>query len=134
MYGRSRKILALLVGTFTAAIIGSCVSVVFDLKTETGRELSHCKLRCDLKLVLASVSSLLFHGFPIMFCVPFGVRRVFYIFWIPLMCFETFLFILALFKGYLSYREAVTPHKWYGKQILDILVRDSVLYFSMYVP
>ncbi|KAJ7315431.1 hypothetical protein DFH08DRAFT_715574, partial [Mycena albidolilacea] len=43
----------------------------------------------------------------------------------PLMGFESVLFALALYKGYIHYRES--PNKaWFGSHLVGIIFRDSI--------
>jgi len=92
------------------------------------------------------------------FCVGLNVSRHFYAFWIPILCFETLLCSLALYRGYRSYREqelrarmrrkrlqgvgdttegkavakpqvCVEAESDSGPSILEILLRDSIIFF-----
>ena len=93
------------------------------------------------------------------FCVPVGDLSHFYAFWIPILCFEMLLCGLALIRGYRWWRDneieirrrkrrtqnaaAVTSNRssaWNAPDaasssfnILEILLRDSVGYFIVYV-
>jgi hypothetical protein len=45
------------------------------------------------------------------------------------MGFESILFALALYKGYIHYRES--PNKaWFGSRLVGIIFRDSILFFA----
>lgn len=45
------------------------------------------------------------------------------------MGFESILFALALYKGYIHYRES--PNKaWFGSRLVGVIVRDSILFFA----
>ena len=93
------------------------------------------------------------------FCVGLNVSEHFYAFWIPILCFETFLCSLALFRGYKSYKDQelrlqIRRRKLQrrfgdtlkdtaklqaevegegGPNILEILLRDSIMFFLMWV-
>lgn len=63
---------------------------------------------------------------PVHFCALLSVWKGYYGFWIPFLAFETLLFALALYKGYQALQ---SPKNWTGKKLLDVLVRDSILYY-----
>jgi hypothetical protein len=45
------------------------------------------------------------------------------------MGFESILFALSLYKGYIHYRES--PNKaWFGSRLVGIIFRDSILFFA----
>jgi len=63
-----------------------------------------------------------------LFCVPSGVSTHFYTFWIPMLAFESLLCTLALIRGFQTYRaKGSLFHS--SRQLVGILIRDSVLYF-----
>jgi hypothetical protein len=63
-----------------------------------------------------------------LFCVPSGVSTHFYTFWIPMLTFESLLCTLALIRGFQTYRaKGSLFHS--SRQLVGILIRDSVLYF-----
>ena len=60
--------------------------------------------------------------------MPTNVPRYFYTFWIPILAFETLLCGLAVFRGFQSMR--LKPSLYYsGKELVDVLFKDSVVYF-----
>ena len=65
-------------------------------------------------------------------CVPSGLPGDFYAFWIPMLISESVLCGLALFRGFQSYRPGSNVFQS-GRRIIEILVRDSLSYFVMYV-
>lgn len=71
------------------------------------------------------------------FCVPLNPTSTFYSFWIPILVFETLMCTLALLRGYRSYKEHIlrfnaSEHATgHGSLILQILLRDSILYFMV---
>lgn len=83
------------------------------------------------------------------FCTPINAKGYFYAFWIPILCFETLLCVLACIRGYKSYKDheirAILRHRKLSQpgevqlnqdsnlSVLEILLRDSVGYFVMYV-
>jgi len=64
----------------------------------------------------------------LIFCVPFNISHHFFAFWIPMLAFETLLCGLALYKGYETFRSSTSPYRS-GQRLVNILIRDSVLYF-----
>ena len=79
----------------------------------------------------ASVTVRPIPGIPFDFCAPLGPPRWFYVYWIPLMVFETILFTLALVKGYTSVRFHFETGSASGKSLLECLIRDSIFYFAV---
>ncbi|KAF8891477.1 hypothetical protein CPB84DRAFT_1784218 [Gymnopilus junonius] len=62
------------------------------------------------------------------FCVPFGISSHFYTYWIPMLAFETLLCVLAVVKGFQTFKSNGSLfHR--GQQLVGILVRDSLMYF-----
>jgi hypothetical protein len=62
------------------------------------------------------------------FCIPLGISPYFYTFWIPILVFECFLGTLALIRGIQTTRfDHGVFH--FGRDLVNILIRDSVLYF-----
>ncbi|CAA7268893.1 unnamed protein product [Cyclocybe aegerita] len=62
------------------------------------------------------------------FCVPSGVSDTFYTFWIPMLAYEFLLCMLALIRGFQTFKTNGSLFQS-GRQLVGILVRDSVLYF-----
>ncbi|TFK22997.1 hypothetical protein FA15DRAFT_670925 [Coprinopsis marcescibilis] len=62
------------------------------------------------------------------FCVPVGVPDNFYTFWIPMLVFECLLCTLALVRGFQAFRADGSLFRA-GRDLVRILIRDSVLYF-----
>lgn len=94
------------------------------------------------------------------FCVPTGLSKNFWTYWIPLLACESLLCALALFRAFAggfsdSVQDARNPRQtrgrraWRGdggaiarrlmnvfrngQRIVDVLIRDSILYFLVYV-
>jgi len=62
------------------------------------------------------------------FCIPLGIPPHFYVFWIPIIAFETVLGALALIRGVQTVNsDQGLLH--FGRDLVNILIRDSVLYF-----
>jgi len=69
------------------------------------------------------------------FCVHRGtVTHVYYAFWIPPFIFDSFLALLAIFKS-LDLRRSLgrSPFRQSGERLIDLLFRDSIIYFIAYV-
>ncbi|KAJ7848484.1 hypothetical protein B0H14DRAFT_2767863 [Mycena olivaceomarginata] len=65
---------------------------------------------------------------PLSFCDE-KIPKYFFALPIPLMGFESILFALALYKGYIHYRES--PNKaWFGSRLVGVIFRDSILFFA----
>lgn len=63
-------------------------------------------------------------------CMPTNIPKYLYAFWIPILAFETLLCGLAVFRGFQNIR--LRPSIYYsGKEIVDVLLRDSVVYYVM---
>ncbi|KAI0071670.1 hypothetical protein K474DRAFT_1712275 [Panus rudis PR-1116 ss-1] len=62
------------------------------------------------------------------FCVPLNIPTHFFAWWIPILISETLLCGLALYRGFQSYYSQNTIFQS-GRDLIEILIRDSVLYF-----
>ena len=70
-------------------------------------------------------------GVPFHFCAATNLPSWFYVYWIPFMVFETLLFVLALVKWCTSVQFRFANGSVSGKTLLDCLVQDSILYFTV---
>lgn len=61
-------------------------------------------------------------------CASSGTPHYFYAFWIPTIVFESLLCGLALFRGFQTFRSD-GPLFSSGRQLVSILIRDSVFYY-----
>ena len=69
------------------------------------------------------------------YCAALNAWRLSYLFWIPLIISEIVLFALSLYKGYQCYFKD-NEGKWGGYsgiRCMDVLIRDSILYFFAWV-
>lgn len=69
------------------------------------------------------------HAVPgVRFCIPNQIGDHFFLFWIPVLCFESLLVALALFRGF---QGALSDGSLFrsGRALVNVLIRDSVLYF-----
>jgi len=107
LYLLNKKVLALMLTCFVAS--STCAAVIM------GRALSN----------ITAVSELI-PGMP--FCIPLDVPPRFYTFWIPILAFETLLCALALGRGIQTARAERGTFR-FRRDLVNILVRDSVLYF-----
>ena len=64
------------------------------------------------------------------FCVPRNVSGHFFIFWIPMLAFESLLCTLALIQGFRTFNNEGGIFR-NGRQLVALLVRDSIFYFLM---
>lgn len=84
-------------------------------------------------------------------CLLTNTWRLSYLYWLPFLIFEFILFVLALVKGFQSVRERELEINAQGfglglccklsgsgrgriAKALEVLIRDSILYFVVYVP
>ncbi|KAF7289752.1 hypothetical protein MIND_01348800 [Mycena indigotica] len=67
-------------------------------------------------------------GTGVTFCIPIGTPQYFFVYWIPMLFFESLLCVLALYRGLRTFRASVSLYQS-GRHLVTILIRDSVLYF-----
>jgi len=110
LYFLNKKVLAAMITSF---IVSSSLSA-----TVMGTVLSKVKARA--------------HRVPgVTFCVPDQVGDHFYLFWIPILVFESLLVGLALFRGFQAVLSSDGSLFRSGRQLVNVLIRDSVLYFMV---
>ena len=63
-------------------------------------------------------------------CVSPNIPEYFYMFWIPHLDVETLLCGLVVFRGFQNMRLKPSLYRS-GKEIVDVLLRDSVRYFTV---
>jgi len=107
LYFLNRKVLAFMSVTFAGAVIASSTLM-------------------GISLAQTRVISNMIPGLP--FCVPTFTPKIFYSFWIPMLISETVLCGLALWRGIQSFRQNRTLFQS-GKKMIEVLIRDSFLYF-----
>ena len=101
MYGKSRKILILLIVTFLSVFITAFTIIINIMKVEHGTcSQRSWTVKADNQLVIKATSDPTLGLLPFQFCIPEDLPKYFTFFWIPLLVFELFLLILALYKGY----------------------------------
>ena len=65
-------------------------------------------------------------------CILTDTWPLSYLYCVPFLAFETFLFTLALVKGYQSYSDKELSFKGsMAVKALEVLIRDSILYFML---
>ncbi|TCD67436.1 hypothetical protein EIP91_012408 [Steccherinum ochraceum] len=106
LYFLDKRVLALMGITFLAAVTASTVLMATSLSK------------------IVAVAHLI-PGMP--FCIPVGLPRTFYAFWIPILISETLLCGLALWRGLQNYFARTVYGS--GQRLMDILIRDSFSYF-----
>jgi hypothetical protein len=107
LYSLNKKILALMLTCWVGCLAGSAYIMY---------------------TVLARVKATTIYIPGGLFCVSSGISTHFYTFWIPMLAFESLLCVLALIRGFQTYRaKGSLFHS--SRQLLGILIRDSVLYF-----
>ena len=128
IYGRSKKVLTLTLVAFFLCFGAEISLVVLDLVKAVGT--THFLYSIDSGLSFPNVE------IPVSlantnFCANFSSWNVYWTVWAPPIIFETLLFALALYKGYQSFIEQV-KNGWASCSMLDILVRDSIIYYFVY--
>lgn len=84
-------------------------------------------------LAHVSVSSEFIPSFK--FCTPHGINNHLYAFWIPILCSESLLCFMALYRGFTTLKEeGDLPRgdiflQLAGRRLVRMLIQDSVLYF-----
>ncbi|KAI6123938.1 hypothetical protein EDD16DRAFT_1147278 [Pisolithus croceorrhizus] len=64
------------------------------------------------------------------FCTNTGVTNSFYVFWVPVLCFECILCSLAIWAGVRRSRNTTNPISVSNKiRLLDVLIKGNVGYF-----
>ncbi|KAJ6468130.1 hypothetical protein C8R47DRAFT_990200, partial [Mycena vitilis] len=107
LYYLNKKVLAFMVGMFVISSAASAAIMGTVLQGVTGS--AH---------PLAGMT----------FCVPFGVHDYIFAFWIPLVSFESLLCGLALYRA-LQQSRASGSFFHSSRHLVDLLIRDSLLYF-----
>lgn len=133
MYGRSKKILVLIISMFCISNAASIAIVTWDLLLATGglllkfyllKSVLTNSVRTDIPVALPTWAN----------CFHLTKRNTYYGIWVPPMAYELLLFGLALYKGYQSFiwtRNVLSESS--GRRTMNILVQDSIKYFFMCV-
>lgn len=127
LYSLNKKVLALMAVCFlasaaaSAAIMGTVVTNIAGVNYIQNQYSATTTADYSAAFALQPLPGMLF-------CVPFGVSKHFFAFWIPMLFFESLLCGLALIKGFKTFRSSSSAFRS-GRHLVDILVRDSVLYF-----
>ena len=126
MYTGSKKVLSLILISFLGATAAALVLVQNMLQEDDCSSLRHRSRLPDIDYLLLPVIA-----FPLLegetMCVPTGIEdwNRFWLFWIPILSYESLLFSLALLKGFQCVGEdLISP-----RNVLRILISDSILYF-----
>ncbi|KAJ8508721.1 hypothetical protein ONZ45_g9042 [Pleurotus djamor] len=107
LYFLNKKVLAVMVSSF---IISTALSAVV------------------MGTILSGITAHA-HAVPgVLFCLPNKVGDHFFLFWIPVLCFESLLVGLALFRGFQAILSDGSLFRS-GRALVNVLIRDSVLYF-----
>ncbi|KAF5345387.1 hypothetical protein D9757_013389 [Collybiopsis confluens] len=111
MYFLDKKILCLMVGTFL--LTSASAAAVINIAVNRMTALSRVPLVPDMTL-----------------CIPMSIPPYIYAFWIPILAFETLLFVLAVLRGIQTYRQTGTTFQS-NKRLVGLLVRDSIAYYAV---
>ncbi|EPQ56629.1 hypothetical protein GLOTRDRAFT_138308 [Gloeophyllum trabeum ATCC 11539] len=65
----------------------------------------------------------------VIICTPVGIPDFFFVFWVPIVVFESILFLLVVIQGVGHLKERSCS--WSPTTLMDVLVRDSILYFFL---
>lgn len=152
LYYGNKRILALMLCSFIA-VMASSAAIMGTALHVTKSEFAVSRLNVCLPYPHGHFFSFtaeanVIPGIP--FCIPIKTSNHFYAFWIPILSFETLLCSLALYKGYRSYKDQelklrlrrrkaqrlgdASTQDVKGATLLEILLRDSVAYFIVWVP
>ncbi|KAL5487509.1 hypothetical protein ACEPAI_5617 [Sanghuangporus weigelae] len=129
MYSSSKRILLVLVVGFSSVLIAEIIILVLSTKAQIG------PVNADPSRQLDMATCILTDTWPLS-----------YLYWIPFLAFESLLFALALFKGFQSVRDHELELNAAGfglgfcrkarrsgagraAKALEVLIRDSILYF-----
>lgn len=132
MYYLEKNVLRAMFAVFIAAVVASSTMMGISLQGVTGK-LSRIVVNASISLVKSLSASSNIPLTHIKFCLPLKHPKFFYSFWIPILASESFLCCLAVWRGYQSYRHQRSSFRA-SQNLIDILIRDSILYFLMYVP
>lgn len=142
LYNLNRKILALMACTFVLALVGTSTILGVALSQVTGNIRGYP--RC---LVAMFISSLLVISIPVhltslstSICAVTNLDAISYLytFWIPMMVSESVLCALVTVRAFERMREARRSRRKFtwmqnGRELVVVLIRDSILYFLVYV-
>ncbi|KAL5507726.1 hypothetical protein ACEPAH_5344 [Sanghuangporus vaninii] len=129
MYSSSKRILLALVVGFSSVLVAEIIILVLSTKAQIG------PVNADPSRQLDMATCILTDTWPLS-----------YLYWIPFLAFESLLFALALFKGFQSVRDNELELNAAGfglgfcrkargsgagraAKALEVLIRDSILYF-----
>lgn len=127
MYGKTKKILFVLLTTSTITIILLLTFIIRLTKTQSGTS-RNCVSAPRTLLNAVSAEYLEFSTVNSLFiCRSVNVPDYYRTVWVPLFVHEVFLFLLAVLKGMQSFRS----HGREGlmSRFVMALVKDSVLYY-----
>lgn len=133
MFAKSKKLLALIIPGFSAVIIAEITILVLSTRAQIGLYLYRCH-RSSIKFSMSSgpVNADPHAIITMEACILTDTWWLSYLYWIPFLSFETFLFTLALVKGYQSYFNHELSFKGsMAVKALEVLIRDSILYFML---
>lgn len=109
LYQQSHKVLIFVLISFVSEVAATSALLVFSFK----------------QLNSLVPSSLVM----IQICAPHTVPKLFYTLWIPIILFETLLFVLSFIAGLTHIRRMHGVKRLQRQDLFSILLRDSVAYF-----
>ncbi len=128
LYSLNKRMLAVVITSFVISLSVSGYILSSILSKISGMFKMHYRTLLDYSPAtetfgyLASAENSPLGG---MLCFAHYVLPTFYLFWIPLMVFESLLLTLAVCRGLQTLRHSGTL----GRKLVIILIRDSVVYF-----
>lgn len=138
LYGLNRKVMVMVGLVFVATVISSTTIMVIVLANVEGAFLppAHAfdsDADSDANSLYPTVSALTLFSFS--FCDPLNLNQFtyFYAFWIPIMVCESLLCLLVILKAVHGWKRQSNLLDS-GKEIIAVLIRDSVIYFVVCVP
>lgn len=124
MYEHSRKIIIFIVTCFICEALAMALFMGLTYK-DTHRKYLCCSI---LPKILTLSSVVTTESIPGLFiCAPTSIPHSFYLFWVPIVCFESLLFGMALYVGIQFRRNDILRETIGGNTgIFYVLLRDSI--------
>ena len=127
LYSKNKKILTLMLLTFTGSVATAGWIMASVLEEITGATFAVHSLHCSHSTISCALAkATMIPGGK--FCVPRNVSGHFFIFWIPMLAFESLLCTLALVQGFRTFKNEGGIFR-NARQLVALLVRDSIFYF-----
>lgn len=131
MYNRSRRMLLFLVILFVATFSAMyAISIKIMLKEKGTCFRTSTSAETDIIILFTGL--FVDVGDDLYICTPRSLPDIYAEIWVPMLVHEAILFGLAIYKGLQSLRSRNSENP--SSRLTLFLVKDSALYFVMYVP